>query len=192
MRTPPRGRGFTLVEMMVATGVSTIIALALATLVIGVRRLTLVTFGVAKASVDLRAERDRLQFHSLSEGGNARWAGLLSAGKIESVNSGGVRYTASGVDAESAVSMTRSGQTYDLDHPYRGRVDAVEAEELNGTRLFAVTLTRKYPDDESGTSAAGLEMTMADRVVVPAFGVEQASPSSVERFLGKHWGKEGE
>ena len=179
-------RGFTLVEMMIATGVSVVIALALATLVVGVRRLTARSFGVAMASLDLRAERDRMQFHSLTEGGNARWAGLLSASKISSVanseTSGRVQYTAVGVDAGSGGKMSRDSQAYS---PGQCRVDCVGTEELAGTDLFSATLTRTV-------TAGGVSETLKDRVVVPAFGVEQQATglSSPGELLERVWGCE--
>ena len=175
-------RGFTLVEMMIATGVSVVIALALATLVVGVRRLTARSFGVAMASLDLRAERDRLQFHSQEEGGNARWAGLLSASKISSVSSGRVQYTAVGVDAGSGGKMSRDNQTYSAG---LRRINGVETEELEGTDLFSVTLTRTV-------TTGGVSETLKDRVVVPAFGVEQQSTGldSPGELLERVWGCE--
>lgn len=184
-------RGFTIVEMMVATAVSLVVALALATLVVGIRRLAVHTFGVAKASLDLRAERERLLFRSLDEGGNARWAGLLSARKIRSVSSDRVVYDAIGVDASSGRSQGRENLAYER---VSGRIDGVEAEtdDLSGTGLFFVTLERTSPGRAYAPSLPdGLRVCLTNRVVVPAFGVEQVSGiPSPGSLLYRVWGCE--
>ncbi len=156
-------RGFTLLEMMLASAVSAVVAVALGTFFIGVHRLVRQSSSVAQASLDLRAERDHLLFHSVHEGGNAYWGGLLSASRLEGVSSSGVRYTATGVDRSSGHPMSRSGQSYPNSVAAHADVGVGFADgDVRRRNLYAIRLTR----------TVGKE-TLAERVVVPIFGLEQ-------------------
>lgn len=202
MRATPCRRAFTILELMIASGISLVVALALATLVVGVRRLMVRSFGVARTSLALRAERDRLQFHSLEEGGNALWAGLLSAGGFSGVMSDAVKYTSTGVDTWSRLSLgPRGGQVYERvlykTSPYPVyRINDIETATLSAApanRLFAVTLTHEYPDKELPAFPDGLRVRTSDRVVVPelAFGEEESLRSlSSKTVLECAWGGE--
>lgn len=161
-------RGLTLLELTIASAVSLVVALALGTLFVGAHRLVRQSYGVARASLDLRAERDHLLFHSSHEGGNAYWGGLLSASKVESLSPYRVRYTATGADTGSGSSMSRNGQSYP-DGQVASQADEAVFETLDGTGLYAVTLTRTVGD----AAARQPTVTLSARVVVPAFGVEQ-------------------
>lgn len=203
MRATSCRRGLTLLELMIASGISLVVALALATLVVGVRRLMVRSFGVARASLALRAERDRLQFHSLEEGGNALWAGLLSAGGVAGVMSDAVKYTSTGVDAGSGYSLApRGNQTYERvvyrTSPYPVyRIDGIETAYwpiAPAKQLFAVKLTHEYPDKELPSFPDGLRVIMSDRVVVPeqAFGEDESlrPRPSAKSVLETVWGGE--
>ena len=72
-------KGFTLLEVMIASAIMVIAMAGVATLFTGIHRLVANAFCVAQASLDLRAEREHLLFHAYHEGGNAHWAGALSS-----------------------------------------------------------------------------------------------------------------
>lgn len=158
--------GFTLLEMMIASAISVVVALALGTFFIGTHRLVRASHGLARASLDLRAEREHLLFHSDHEGGNALWAGLLSAWKTESLNKKKVTYTATGIDASSGVSRhDRNGKTYPSDaiEPHADEVAlGFSSGAVQRGNLYAVTLTRTVQGE-----------TLSERVVIPIFGLEQ-------------------
>ena len=154
-------RGLTLLELMIASSITLVIATAVGTLLSGTYRLVNTSSSVARASLDLRAERDHLLFHSNHEGGNAYWGGLLSASGLGLSSSSRFVYTATGLDTSGGTPNSRSGQSYSCS-------DAgllADCESLDGTNLFAVTLTRKIADN--------LTFTLSERVVIPAFGREQ-------------------
>ncbi len=101
-------KGFTLLEVMIASAISVIAMAALATFFLGVQRLVAHAFCVAQASLDMRAEREHLLFHAYHEGGNAYWAGALSPwhkiavteGEVGGV-SGALRFDVMGPDLGS-------------------------------------------------------------------------------------------
>ena len=172
-RLSDRRGGFTLIEIMFVLLISCTVMMALGTLFVGSHRLMKQSYGVARASLDLRAEREHLLFHSAHEGGSAFWGGLLSASKLESLQDGEARYTATGCDRNSGSPMSRNGQSYPND--LHATVDDIEFGFADGDllrdnkKLYAVTLTRKV----SNTG-----VTMRERVVVPVFGTTQATDSS--------------
>ena len=171
-RLPDRRRsGFTLVELMIALAISCTVLVALGTLFVGSHRLMRQSYGVARASLDLRAEREHLLFHSNHEGGSAFWGGLLSASKVESLAKDGVLYTATGCDRNSGYPMSRNGQSYPND--LHSTVDSTAFGFANGDLLrdkglYAVTLTRTVPNTG---------VTLSERVVVPVFGTAQTTES---------------
>ena len=172
-RLPDRRRGgFTLVELMIALAISCTVLVALGTLFVGSHRLMRQSYGVARASLDLRAEREHLLFHSAHEGGSAFWGGLLSASKLESLKDGEARYTATGCDRNSGYPMSRNGQSYPND--LHATVDDIEFGFADGDllrdnkKLYAVTLTRTVPNTG---------VTLSERVVVPVFGTAQTTES---------------
>lgn len=175
-RFSDRRGGFTLIEIMFVLLISCTVMMALGTLFVGSHRLMKQSYGVARASLDLRAEREHLLFHSAHEGGSAFWGGLLSASKLESLSSDRVRYAATGCDRSSGSVNTRSGQSY----PDAGSVkpladeisvgfsnDAIGFQDsaLRRENLYAITLTR---------TIAVEPFKMSERVIVPIFGTKQA------------------
>ncbi len=153
--------GFTLVEIMFVLLISCTVMVAVGTLFIGSHRLIKQSYGVARASLDLRAEREHLLFHSNHEGGNAYWGGLLSASKREGLSSDRIRYTATGIDMGSGFAMSRSGQSYPND--LARTVDKI-AFASTGDALYSIMLTRVVPNTD---------VTLSDCVIVSAFGVAQ-------------------
>ena len=168
---PGRRGGFTLIEILFVLFISCTVMVALGTLFVGSHRLVKQSYGVARASLDLRAEREHLLFHSNHEGGKAFWGGLLSASAPEGLKEDQVRYTAAGCDSDSGSSMSRSGQSYP--NGLASTADEIAFGFANGdlrrNNLYAVTLTR---------TVSNTGVTLSERVVVPVFGTTQAADSS--------------
>ena len=165
-------RGFTLLELMVASAISVVIATAIGTFFVGAHRLVKQSSSVARASLDLRAEREHLLFHSNHEGGNAHWGGLLSATDVQS-GSSQIRYTANGCDSGSGSSMSRSGQAYPNNDakPHA----TVSIGSSSGSTLCSIVLTRTIGDADAGQQV----FTLKDRVLVPAFGMSQSTSTAI-------------
>ena len=70
--------GFTLVEMMFAVTIFSVVMLAVLSSFIGSIRLIKVTFATAEMSLRVRDLRERLLFHAAPPHDGAIWAGLLS------------------------------------------------------------------------------------------------------------------
>ena len=165
--------GFTLLELMVASAISVVVATAIGTFFIGAHRLVKHSSSVARASLDLRAEREHLLFHSNHEGGNAHWGGLLSATDVDGSGTSQIRYTANGCDSGSGSSMSRSGQSYPNNDakPHA----TVSIGSSSGSTLCSVILTRTIGDADAGHQV----FTLKDRVLVPAFGKSQSTSNAI-------------
>ena len=154
MRRP----AFTLVEMTLATTVTAVLSVALATLFVGIHRLVRQSYADAALSLSLRAARERALFNAVPEGGSVYWGGLLSAKDVTLAGGDAVAFSATGVQTESGASLSRSGQRWSA-------AAAGNAQRTDGAlSLFALTAER---------TAAG--ETRAARAVVPVFGVEQGA-----------------
>ena len=70
--------GFTLVEMMFAVTIFSVVMLAVLSSFIGSIRLMKVTFATAEMSLRVRDLRERLLFHAAPPHDGTIWAGLLS------------------------------------------------------------------------------------------------------------------
>lgn len=169
---PSSRRGFTLVEVMLATVIGSVTMIALGTLFVGSHRLMRHSYGVSIASLALRAEREHLLFHSAHEGGNVFWGGLLSSASVAASGGDGVKYSPAGIEIDNPDKPVwsksrigdRTGQPYpDRDLP-EGR--SVESVWVNGGGTLCTVTLRQ------AVKHTGVEMT--DRVVVPVFGAQQA------------------
>lgn len=105
-----RRRGFTLIEMMLATVVTAVLSVSLATLFVGIRRLVRQAYD--DASLALRAERERALFNAVAEGGSVHWGGLLSAKDTQLPGDDAVAFTATGVQTESGAPLARVQQRW--------------------------------------------------------------------------------
>lgn len=74
--------GFSLVELMVTSAISTVILGAVASSFVGGIRLLKITFATAEMSVQVRELRDRLLFHAAPSYGGTVYAGLLSGTNV--------------------------------------------------------------------------------------------------------------
>lgn len=177
-----RRGGFTLIEIMFVLLISCTVMMALGTLFVGSHRLMRRSYGVARASLDLRAEREHLLFHSVHEGGNVFWGGLLSSWELKQLSETKVRCAVTGLNLDRPADQgpQSSSHRHDRERDYpdgneiRPLVDEIEFGFADGDllrdngKLYAVTLTRTVPSTG---------VTMRDRVVVPVFGTTQATDS---------------
>ena len=145
--------GFTLVEVMVASSLSLMAMTAVGAAFLGVTRMVREGYRRAEVSLALRAERERLLFRTVSEGGAVAWGGLLSAHTTE-MESGAVKYEAAGVNLDSGAQLTRENQR--LSHA------GILAPRFDEDGIYYFNL-----EQSSGAETATL------RVAVPVFGVEQ-------------------
>lgn len=107
-----RRRGFTLIEMMLATVVTAVLSVSLATLFVGIRRLVRQAYDDASLSLALRAEREWALFNAVAEGGSVHWGGLLSAKDTQLPGDDAVAFTATGVQTESGAPLARVQQRW--------------------------------------------------------------------------------
>lgn len=102
---------FTLLEVLLASAVMTLVAASLATFFFGSRRLIRDAYIESQLSLKLREQRERVLFQTMREGGNADWGGLLSALDV-TVDTARTRYTAVGIDSSSGRAMERGNQDW--------------------------------------------------------------------------------
>ena len=111
-------RGFTLVEVVLATSIFSLMAVALFSAFIGGQRLLKLTLARSELSLRSRELRDKLLFHAAPSSGETTWAGLLSAtngtGSPIQLNGSKILLYASGVKGKSAYGGTSVPQTIDL------------------------------------------------------------------------------
>ena len=148
-----KGRpAFTLIEMLMASAITALVAASLATFFIGSQRLIRDSYIESQLSLKLREQRERLLFQTMREGGNANWGGLLSAQDV-TVDAARARYTAVGIDSSSGCAMERENQDW---------AGTFENSLVASHGIFFVT-----------QSATIGEQTQSARVVVPVFGTVQ-------------------
>ena len=155
MRRP----AFTLVEMTLATAVTAVLSVALATLFVGIHRLVRQSYADAALSLSLRAERERALFNAVTEGGSVYWGGLLSAKGVSLSGGDAVAFTAIGVQTESGASLSRRGQRRSA-----AAVGNEQRTDEGDLSLFAFTAEKTVADE-----------TRTARAVVPVFGVKQGT-----------------
>ena len=165
-----RRRGFTLIEMMLATVVTAVLSVSLATLFVGIRRLVRQAYDDASLSLALRAERERALFNAVAEG-SVHWGGLLSAKDTQLPGGDAVAFTATGVQTESGAPQARAQQRWT-----RAEVDDDPQTVRGAPSLYALTVER----------ASGDEVRRA-RLVLPVFGVEQ--PADALRIFSEGGGE---
>ncbi len=178
-------KGFTLLEVTIASAIMVIVLAAVCTFFVGIHRLIYHAYYVSRSSLDLRAEREHLLFHTYHEGGNAYWAGALSAWhRIAATpgtdaaddSSGSLSFDVLGLD--TGARRPRFGErtvTYPPAASQKLTTAVVGSSLDTGTTLkgrnlpilIPVTLRRKI-----GNSASITEMHK-ERVVIPVLGAAQ-------------------
>lgn len=148
-----RGRpAFTLIEVLMASAITALVAASLATFFIGSQRLIRDSYIESQLSLKLREQRERLLFQTMREGGNANWGGLLSAQDV-TVGAARTRYTAVGIDSSSG--------------------SAIERENQDWAGMFENSLVASHGIFFVTQSATIGERTQSARVVIPVFGTVQ-------------------
>ena len=148
-----KGRpAFTLLEVLMASAITALVAASLATFFVGSRRLIRDSYIESQLSLALREQRERVLFQTVREGGAVNWGGLLSAQDVK-VDDAKARYTAVGIDSSSGSAMERENQDW---------VGTFEKSLVESHGIFFLT-----------QSATIGEQTQSARVVVPVFGAVQ-------------------
>ena len=186
--------GFTLVEMMLALAIFSLVVGGLMTSVIAIHKTSLDAFATAELSVRTRELRDKLLFHAAPPHGGCVWAGIRSgnAGDGQQVIQGGkIRMLTFGVrtDTGNSVEQTielvpsadgksrrfvndgdRTDERWASKWLDPGRIGFLP--EKNAVEIADVQLGK---DEEAFVvnlrSAAG-QKKYAERIVVPVFGRE--------------------
>lgn len=186
-----RRRGFTLVELTVASGIMVLAIGGVLSLFAGVRRMTGTAVSEAELSIRMRELREKLLFHAAPPHDGRVWSGVLSGTHTSSVVEGGRKivmsraygYDLTGsqivsqrielvpVTSGSATFFGNDGDRHDERWRHRwldpGGISWLSDRYLDSTALsrgsvFYVTLA---------ASANGL--TRRERVAVPVFGKAQ-------------------
>ena len=143
---------FTLLEVLMASAITTLVSASLAAFFVGSPRLLRDSYIESQLSLKLRERREHLLFQTVREGGNVAWGGLLSAQAVE-VGDARVRYTAVGVDTASGCATERASQDVS---------GAFEKSLVASHGIFYVALSETIGGRTQGA-----------RVVVPVFGTAQ-------------------
>ena len=190
--------GFTLLEVMFATAIFSIVAASLATFFIGVQRLSRRAMATAELSVTMRELREKLLFHAQPAGDGVVRSGLLSGGLRPQANSpfeGGIKvfvdapvFTVDGAAVSLGVIrlLKESGRFLNevAADPWRtlwfrfgGSVEGGASsglcylgDEVFDERVDSQGRTRIYFLG-LGASIGGVEH--GERIAVPVFGIEQ-------------------
>lgn len=111
-------RGFTLVEVLLASTLFSFMAIAIMSAFIGGQRLLKLTLARSELALRSRELRDKLLFHAAPSYGETTWAGLLTAtnssGSVIQQNGNKVVLYASGLKGTSAYSGDSVPQTINL------------------------------------------------------------------------------
>ena len=190
--------GFTLLEVMFATAIFSIVAASVATFFIGVQRLSRRAMATAELSTAMREMREKLLFHAQPAGDGVVWSGLLS----------GVSRGSSPIEA--GIKVLVDAPVFTLDG---GAVSLGEIQLLNDSGRFKNdgttdpwrTLWFRFGGSVEGGASSGLEylgddvfedgvaslglyflnlsaseggVVHGERIAVPLFGVEQVKNST--------------
>ena len=185
--------GFTLLEVMFATAIFSIVAASVATFFIGVQRLSRRAMATAELSTAMREMREKLLFHAQPAGDGVVWSGLLS----------GVSRGSSPIEA--GIKVLVDAPVFTLDG---GAVSLGEIQLLNDSGRFKNdgasdpwrTLWFRFGGSVEGGASSGLEylgddvfedgvaslglyflnlsaseggVVHGERIAVPVFGTEQ-------------------
>ena len=176
-------KGFTLLEVMIASAIMVIVMAAVAVFFTGIHRLVANAFCVAQASLDMRVEREHLLFHAYHEGGNAYWAGALSPWHRIDVTqgsvggaSGALRFDVMGLDMGlMRVRNDKRTTAYPAANFVKMATPTIQEVLVFGKTQKGTGLPILIPVRLERTVTRGLyEYTAASRVVIPVFGAAQS------------------
>ena len=197
-----RSGGFTLVEMMLALAIFSLVVGGLMTSLVAIRKMSLDAFATAELSVRTRELRDKLLFHAAPPHGGCVWAGIRSgnAGDDQKVVQGakirmltfGVR-TDTGNSAAQTIELVPSadgatrrfvndGDRIDDRWTFKwldpGRIGFLPAAAADVDAVESVSLGKDAEALAVNLSAAvrpyarADEIVNAERLVIPVFGRE--------------------
>ena len=186
--------GFTLVEMLTATVIFSLVVGGIGTFMIGAYRMTKGTFAMATLSVQQREIRERMLFRAAPVREGVAWPGMISGANdnLSVIGSGEkIQMSAVGVNLTTGAAVQPVGSNIRIARQTsaRGGYFVNEGDETTGGRWLRPLDATCVPDswvDEStdytsvfvtlGGALDGVSVT--NRVVVPRFGVVQPTPST--------------
>ena len=186
-------RGFTLVEMMFASTILTLVLGGVFSLFLGVQRLSRTAFAEAELAVRMRELREKLLFHAAPPHDGKVWSGILSgtASGNRAVVEGGVKVRMDTCWGLETASVKPVAQTVELvrrtdgDRSWFGNDGDRHDERWQVKWLcpggYSNLPAEGFVDDEhldAGVFFVALEMsangvTRRERVTVPVFGALQ-------------------
>ena len=201
-RDPFRRGGFTLVEMMLAVTIFSLVSGGLVASVVAMRKVATDAFATAELSVRTRELRDKLLYHAAPPHGGCVWAGIRSGGAEEgqrAVQGSKIRMAAFGVRTATGGSVRQTIELVAASRSGGGRQfvnDGDRTDERWAARWLDPGGIGFLADDEVDVLLSGNnedafavnlravvrppaqgEIAHAERIVVPVFGREVPTDS---------------
>lgn len=186
--------GFTLVEMLTATAIFSLVIGGIGTFMIGAYRMTKGAFAMATLSVQQREIRERMLFRVAPVHEGVAWPGMISGANdnLSVIGSGEkILMSAAGVNLETGAAVQPVGSNIQIARQtsVRGGYFVNEGDETMGERwlrpLDATCVPDSWVDESTGytsvlvTLGGALDgVAVTNRVVVPRFGIVQPTPST--------------
>ena len=186
--------GFTLVEMLTATVIFSLVIGGIGTFMIGAYRMTKGAFAMATLSVQQREIRERMLFRVAPVHEGVAWPGMISGANdnLSVIGSGEkILMSAAGVNLETGAAVQPVGSNIQIARQtsVRGGYFVNEGDETMGERwlrpLDATCVPDSWVDESTGytsvlvTLGGALDgVAVTNRVVVPRFGIVQPTPST--------------
>ena len=194
MHAPRSMSGFTLVEMLTATVIFSIVVGGIGTFMVGAYRMTKGAFAMSTLAVQQREIRERMLFRASPVHEGVAWPGMLSGASdsLSVIGSGEkIQMAADGVNLTTGAAVQPVGRNIQIARQTsaRGGYLVNESDLSTGGRwlrpLDATCAPVSWVDES--TDYASVLVTLGDaldgvgvtnRVVVPRFGVVQPTPST--------------
>ncbi len=185
--------GFTLVEMIFATAIFTLVVGGVGTFMLGAYRMTKGAFAMTTLAVQQREVRERLLFRAVPMNNGVVWPGVLSGSRDGDVVEGGIKLlmAAPGVNLTTGVAVEPSGNNLQIVRHasnYGGYFVNDGDQTLRETWLRPMDsscVPDSWVDESTDDNAVFITlggaldgMGITNRVVFPKFGVIQSTPST--------------
>ncbi len=186
--------GYTLIEMLFATSIFSLVIGGACTFLIGAYRMTKGTFAMTTLAIQQREVRERMLFRAAPIQNGVAWPGVLSGSRAEGnvvVDGSKIMLSASGVTLSSGEIVDPSGdniqivrRTSSVGGYLANSSDQVQSDTWLRPLDAACTPQSWARQSTDGTvvfvtlggALDGISVT--NRVVFPRFGVVQATPST--------------
>ncbi len=185
--------GFTLVEMLMAVSIFTLVIGGAGTFLVGAYRMTKGAFAMTTLSVQQRELRERLLFRAVPIHDNVAWPGVLSGARSGAVVEGGIKLlmAAPGVNLSTGEAVEPTGNNLQIVRHASGANgylvnDGDQTQRERWLRpMDAACVPESWVEASSDGSSVFVMLGGAldgvgvtNRVVFPRFGVVQPTPST--------------